>query len=67
MKMKGLLFFTWAVAISFLTIKNTNSISKIEVNRGLDLAHIEAIIQSLGQTVYGMRQELNVPNNGIFE
>lgn len=67
MKIKGILFFSWAVVISFLTIKNTTSISKIEVDRGFDLAYIEAVIQSLGQTVYGMRRELNVPNNGIFE
>jgi hypothetical protein len=67
MKIKVSLFFIWAVVISFLTIKNTTSISKIEVDRTFKTDNIESAIQSLSQTVFDIRQELSIPTHGNFE
>jgi hypothetical protein len=67
MKMKGFLFFIWAVVISFLVIKNTTSITKLEVNRNFRADNIETAIQSLSQTVFDIRQELSIPTHGNFE
>lgn len=67
MKIKPILFYTWASLISLLTINNTTLIAKLQVDRSFDLSGIESTIQSLNQSVYEMRQELNVPTYGNFE
>lgn len=67
MKIKPILFYAWAASISLLTISNTNSIIKFEVDRSFDLSGIESTIQQLSQSVYEIRQELNVPTYGNFE
>jgi hypothetical protein len=67
MKMKGFLFFIWAVVISFLTIKNTTSITKLEVDRSFRADNVESAIQSLSQTVFDIRKELSIPTHGNFE
>lgn len=67
MKIKPILFYTWAGLISLLTINNTTSITKLQVDRSFDLSNIESTVQSLSQTVYDIRQELSIPNYGNFE
>ena len=67
MKMKPILFYTWAGLISLLTINNTTSIAKLQVDRSFDLSSIESTVQSLSQAVHDIRQELSIPNYGNFE
>lgn len=67
MKIKPILFYTWAGLISLLTINNTTSITKLQVDRSFDLSNIESTVQSLSQTVYDIRQELSITNYGNFE